>query len=209
MKSNQKMVVKLTNEISLTIYHKTAMGNLTDLWHDVARIYRSRTPGLANWLKSDRTQRFIKKTSELTGLPSDQLVHVTGRGRSAYTSAHLNVIIFAMEHIAPEINAIVINEFVHRRILDWRDESGDDFIELNAMMSAKALEVLGKPAHRGHYIQVARALKERIDPPSGDWNLATASQLAERDRIESLLTNFLKHGFVRDWEHLKELVETA
>jgi hypothetical protein len=38
------------------------------------------------------------------------------------------------------------------------------------------------------------------------WNAATAYQLSARTDAEKMLTNYVQMGFVRDWEHLKELI---
>ena len=205
MKTNQKMIVRLGAGLEMEVWHKSGMGNLTKLWEEVSRKERSRTPDLHKWVHSARTNRFLDSTSEIMGIPADALIEVKGKGRNSATWAHVNVVISAMAYLSPRVEAIVIAEFVRNRILEWRDESGDEFIELNAMLAAQAMDIIGRPASSGDYSLLAKIIRSRVSPQGPGWNLATASELAERARIESQLSSVLRLGLVSDWSQLKAL----
>lgn len=95
-------------------------------------------------------------------------------------------------------------------LLRWRDESGNDFIDLNAQVSISAEAAFGKPAHTGHYVALATILRRRVLPDGHPgWNNSTPAELQERSRIEDAMTTMIKAGVIGDWEHLKEIAEIA
>ena len=76
MKTDQKLVVNLGKGIQLEIFHKSGMGNLTDLWTSVSRVERAITPDLSKWTKSVRTQKFLETTAELLGVEKEGLLEI-------------------------------------------------------------------------------------------------------------------------------------
>ena len=202
-KSDFTMTVKLLGgEVFATT--KTHMIDLNRVF-DVANGLRiqEQKPMLrmGSWLSMDSTKEFINLVSEQIGRPAIE----TKRGKNGGTWVHLTVAIDAAMYLSAQMKFEIIQTFLEQKILDVRDESADRFIDLNAALALSAEEVLGKPAHRGHYITVARTLKERIGVE--DWNLASAQELRERARIEEALATMLRAGVVKDWDHLKELAE--
>ena len=95
--------------------------------------------------------------------------------------------------------------FVEGRILQWREDSGDEFINLNIAIDAYLPEREGKE-NTGIFIQVARQLKAKILNGEEVWNTATFNQLERRAKIEKDLCGFLKLGMIRNYEHLKEVI---
>ena len=96
--------------------------------------------------------------------------------------------------------------FINHKILTWRDDSGDEFINLNLAIDAYLPGREGKDSNQGLYINAAKILKEKIQPEENDWNKASYPKLELRTTIERKLCDFLRMGVVRDWEHLKELM---
>jgi len=72
----------------------------------------------------------------------------------------------------------------------------------------------GKSGNRGCYIQSAKMLRKKIFPEikedidSNIWNtnLATSDKQGLRADYEDKLVSFLEMDLVRDWDHLKELI---
>jgi len=203
MKTNQTMTIDFSLG-QLQVKHKTAMIEL-DGFIELVNKYRLKS-GLKqihfrDLMKRDSIQEFITLLGDKCYIPRK------GRAKG-YLSLELaiRIAIDMSPHFAKE----VIQIFIEHKILHLRDISGDNYIELNAMLALKAEEVLGKPAHKGHYINIAKKIKERVSKELGEvdnWNVATSAQLAERTRIEEALTTMLKAGVVHDWDHLKELVD--
>ena len=205
--SNMKdtlMRVTLSEGIEVKVWHSSAMVDLTTLWKDACRVSERVTiPSMHKWLSSTRTKILISEYEDLNDVTEGELVYIKGTGRNAKTWAHIDLVVSAMAFIDPKIEAAVTHEFVNNRVLAWRDDSGEQFKDLNALIAFKAISVLGKPSHRGHYIAIAKSIKTRCEV--ADWNLSSASQLKERTRIETALTVLLENDVVTDWEHLKEL----
>ncbi len=205
MKTNQKMTIVLPGNIIVNGNHKTETIDLSNLWHQTQLFAGKTNASLQKWLLTKKTQAFLSETSIATGIPIEKLVQVKGKGGAARTWAHINVCLSAMSYLSPKVEAYIINEFVKGHLFKWRDAGGDGYIELNATLALKAEDVLGKPAHKGHYITIAKTLKTRLEVI--DWNHATWKQQQKRTQLEDRLATMLKTGVVRDWDHLKELAE--
>ena len=61
--------------------------------------------------------------------------------------------------------------------------------------------------NKGVFIQVAKHLKAKLKPESDDWNMATHAQLEALAKIEKSLVQMLELGVVRDYAHLKALID--
>ena len=192
---------------SVTINHKTLMGDLRKLF-DVGNVYRIDAGRgalrMESWLSMDSVKEYIALVSERTSAPA----LVATRGRKGTTQAHLRVLLDAAMYLDAAFKDEVISAFVDNQILRWRDLSGDAFLDVNAALALNAETVLGKPAHQGHYIQMAKSIRAKLLPEDHlGWNYATAEQLRKRTEVEQTLVKLLQLGVVRDWEHLKELIE--
>jgi len=146
-------------------------------------------------LKRQSIQEFISLDNEMLKV---------GKGR-AKTYFHLELALRIAIELSPQFAKEVIETFINKKLTHLRDLGGDKYIELNDAVTAYAESILGKPAHKGHYITIAKLIKKRLGVE--DWNTAKPEQHAERMRIEQTIVSMLKTGVVRDWEHLKELVD--
>lgn len=193
----------------LRIDHKTSMGDVSDLFY-IGNQYR-KAKGLQDvtfqtWRVSPRTAEFAAVVSEHIGRPAFE----TSKGRGKRTKAHLYMLLDAATYLDPTFKLEVYETFVKGRMLEWRDDSGDDFLRMNAALDHCSEQVLGKPAHTGNYVTLAKILRKSIlgvEHPG--WNNATGEQLRARDTAERYLTRLIEDGLVRDWDHLKELAGKA
>ncbi len=136
----------------------------------------------------------------------------TKRGKGGGTWAHLYILLDAATFLDPDFKYQVYKTFVEGKLLQHRDESGDRYKPFN-MAIDQLPDRVGKD-NKWLYINAANLLAERLglpavsDMPVGvnRWNAATAHQLSDRADAEKMLTNYVQMGFVRDWEHMKELI---
>ena len=206
MKTNQVMTVAFEHG-TLSIEHKTAMGNLADVFTigNKYRVLAGKAPAnITHFCKSAGTQEFMASVAKKLGVPKETLLFTKGKGNSNRVIANIFIIIYAAEYLSPDFHMEVIDTFINSKLLTWRDELGDDFVTLNKEIAEHASGLLGKPAHCGHFITLAKIVNSRVGN-NVDWNMADAKQLKERDRIETGLTTVIKLGLVRDWEHLKQI----
>jgi hypothetical protein len=203
MKTDQLMKVSFQKG-DLLIFHKSRLGNLNQLFDigNAIRINEGKPQlPLTAWIQRQDVKEYIKYLKEKEGKD----VIIRKKGKNGGTYAHLFLLLDAAMALSPILKYEVHKTFIEHKILHLRDLSGDNYIELNAMIALKGEEVLGKPAHNGHYINIAKKIKKRLGVEN--WNVATSAQLAERTRIEEGLVTLLKAGVVKDWDHLKELVD--
>jgi hypothetical protein len=224
MKTNQKMLVTI-GEYTQPIEHLTMMGHLNPLW-DYGNGLRAakglRPLVMADWLRSQSTIEFIAEIEKKynveqlhiientkdghTKIYGDLACVRTKRGKSGGTWVHLYLLIDAAAALDAGFRLQVYDTFVTNRILQWRDDSGDEFVALNAAIDAYLPGRDGKD-NKGLFIQSAIKLKEKIAPDGESWNTANHNQLQRRTDVERNLVKLLQLGVVRDWEHLKELIE--
>jgi hypothetical protein len=133
----------------------------------------------------------------------------TTKGRNGGTMAHMYLAIYIAEQMSPEFHVKVIKTFVEGKLLEFRDYGGTEFKTLNAAID---LHLPGREnkTNTGCYIQAAKALRAKIlgpDAEAGDWDKATVSQTHARYEAEKKLSSFLEAKLVRDWDHLKSLID--
>ena len=190
----------------VNVFHNTAMGDLTQLWK-VGTIMRVNNgmavPQLNNFLQSQSTKDFIEVCERKTGKPC---IEVTGRGKNGRTWASIHMMIYAAEYLSTEFHFEVIDAFINNKILEWRDVSGNEFKALNIAID-NYLPNREEKSNKGIYINVARMLLKKVNPALSSWNDATADELRERAVIENKLVTTLHLGLIRDWEHMKEIIE--
>jgi len=127
-----------------------------------------------------------------------------GKGR-AKSYIRLDLAIRIAIDLSPDFAKEVIDVFLNQKLAHLRDEGGNEFMKLNDALTLYAESILGKQAHKGHYITIAKLLKKKLKVEN--WNYAEPYKHAERVRIETALVDMLKLGLVRDWEHLKEIID--
>jgi hypothetical protein len=219
MKTNQLMSVAFPQG-TLEIFHKTAMGNLTDLFSlgNKQRGKDDNAPvNMTLFLKSKSTEEFISALSEELGIDKNDVIKRKGRGRNSKTYAQLHFLIYCAEKLSPRFHVRVIDTFISHNILQIRDDGGNAFKALNVAIDAYLPEREGKESNRGIYIQCAKLLRDKvffdkdIDYPKDGlvWNsdYATYDKLQLRDKYEEKLITLLEMGVVRNYEHLKEFIE--
>ena len=206
MKTNQTMSVSVFDGV-LHIEHLTGYGSLTDVFTigNQSRVVLGKKPAqLTSFLNSDRTKEYIEAAKQSWGLAD--LVYVKGKGNTKTTMAHISILIYAAEYLSSTFHAEVIKTFVQDRILEYRDESGDEFSILNRYIDQYLPGRDGK-SNKGIYINVAKAIKSKVQPDGDSWNTASAYQLRKRYEIEKTLTDVLRLNVIRDWEDLKTVIE--
>ena len=207
MKTDQRMSVALCNDV-IRVWHKSQMGSLTDLFRvgNAVRMAEGKTAAnITHFVRSERTQEFLSVMSKELAIPVDEIIKTVGRGKAARTEAGLHFLIYAAEYLSPTFHFYVIDTFINSKILAYRDDSGDQFKALNISIDNHLPDREGKD-NKGVYIQVAKLIKNKIEPEDDNWNSATAEQLRERTRIEQKLVDYLEMGFIKDWEHLKQVI---
>lgn len=209
MKTDQLMKLKLFNK-EFEIFHNSMYGNLNQLLlaGNQSRIDEGNAPlQLASFLNSKQCQDRINLIENDDSVHCDKrgAVYKTGRSVNTKTQAHILVLLLAAEVISSKFHYELHKKIVSERLLENRDESGDEFMALNINIDGYLPGREEKSSNKGVYIQIAKLIKENIKPNGNDWNTANAEQLKRRVKVEQTLCVMLKHELVRDFEHLREL----
>jgi hypothetical protein len=204
MKTNQLMNIAFsTGEVE--VFHKTSMGNLSQLWSagNVSRHAEGKSPAnLSTFLSSNKTQEFMREVERNI---DSKCFEVNGRGRNRKTWANIHVMVYAAEYLSVGFHFEVIDTFINNKVLTLRDESGDQFKALNHCIDLYLPERDGKN-NKGVFIQAAKLIKNRISEDLLSWNDATADQLRERLRIENGISEALRLGFIVNYDHMKTII---
>ena len=213
MKTDQLMTVCFPQG-DLHISHKSMMGSLTDLFSIGNKIRVMEGKGIANmtlFVNSASTKEFISIICEEQACHPDSVITKTGRGKSSRTEANLHLLIYAAEYLSTRFHYQVIDTFITGKLLQLRDDGGDEFGVLNRAIDRYLPGREGKASNQGCYINIAKVIRRRCNlvKPENDetWNQSLANKDAQLARYEMQhkLVNLLELGLVRDWEHLKEL----
>jgi hypothetical protein len=205
MKTNQLMNIAF-NSGTVEVFHKTAMGNLTQLWSagNGLRLNEGKSvANLSNFLKSAKTVEFMAALSSQGIVP----IETTGVGNTKRTWACLELMIYAAEYVSVAFHVEVIQTFIKGKILDFRDESGDNFKAMNIAIDSYLPEREGKD-NKGVRIQIAKQIRHKVNPELINWNLANADELKFRCEIEDRITSILKLDLINNYEHLKAIVNS-
>lgn len=206
MKTNQLMNIAFKSG-NVQVFHKTAMGDLTQLWRvgNISRVGAMAAPAdLSKFLKSEKTKRFIAVCERNND--GNQCVAITGRGKNSRTWASIHMMIYAAEYLSEDFHYEVIDMFINNKILEYRDVSGDEFKALNIAIDNYLPDREGKN-NKQIYINVARAMRSKVGLKLPSWNEATADQLRARGNVENQLTTFLRMGFIKDYDHMMQVLE--
>ena len=231
MKTNQLMQVTI-GQYTQPIEHKTMMGHLNALW-DYGNGLRA-LKGLApldqkDWLRSPQTRELFlalqrkhgtqdvigvmpplekdeKGRTKISDITKDNPFIKTKRGTGGGTWVHLYLLLDAASWLDADFKLELYDTFINNKILQWREDGGDEFINLNIAIDAYLPEREGKD-NTGIFIQVAKQLKAKILSSEDTWNTASFPQLEKRAKLEKDLCNYLRLGMIRNYEHLKEVIE--
>jgi len=228
METNQGMYVRI-GEYTQPIEHKTMMGALNPLWDygNGLRALKGLEPlRMDLWLRSqsvmETTQAIHKKYNYASrvvinsdgkfSLDSETPYIKTKRGKGGGTFVHLYLMLKAAAHLDSDFEIQLYDTFIKSKILENRDSSGDLFKKLNVLLDLYLHSTQASNTHR--HIQLAKIIREKCELPAGTedvatWNATQANSEAQLKRVkmEETLCNLLVLGVVRDWEHLKELVQ--
>ncbi|MNQ15591.1 hypothetical protein D3C85_285640 [compost metagenome] len=161
------------------------------------------------FLSSKELAEYVDAAAEEWNLPSEHFIAREGRGRSTRTFVHASVALLAAETMNPRFHAHVHKVFIEGKLLEFRELGGTEFKTLNAAIDQYLPGRDGKD-NKGVFINVAKAVRERIFGAGAGpdcWNTATVDQTHMRYEWENKLSTMLRLGVVRDYEHLKELIE--
>ena len=176
---------------------------------NVWRTQRGLPPkSLKDLIYTQSFSEFKKAVSKIKGIPEENLMNVV-RGRSGRTMAHLHLAIYVAEQISSHFHVMVIDTFIEGKLLEFRELGGTEFKNLNAAIDLYLPDRQGKD-NKGVYMQIAKLLRTKLlgkDAEAGDWAVASVAQTHSRYDFERRLVDFLRMGVVRDYPHLKELVE--
>lgn len=205
MKTNQLMKVAFSHG-EVEVFHKTAMGSLTQLWNcgNTIRGLNGKSPAnLSRFLKSSSTVEFISIAEKESGCKAFE---VTGRGNTKRTWASMHLMIYAAEYLSAQFHYEVIDTFIKGKLLDYRDESGDNFKAMNVAIDNNLPGRAGKD-NKGLRIQIAKKIKHKVNPEIVSWNFASSEDLRYRSDLEDKITMLLSMGLVDSYDHLKELID--
>jgi hypothetical protein len=194
----------LNSEIK--VFNKTPMSNLTNLWAvgNAIRLSKGKSLSkLAQFLKKESTLEFIEEGKKR----GKTCVHVSGKGPSSRTWASVELMMHAARYLDTAFHLEVIDLFITNKILEYRDSGGDKFKALNVTIDRCLPGREDKDSNKGIYMHVAKLIREKCGLGDRSWNAATADELRMRDDCENRIADWLDMGLVRDWDHLKELIE--
>jgi hypothetical protein len=155
-------------------------------------------------------QSFLLAASKVYNIPAADMFTVVGKGGQARTMGHVAIAIFVAEQMSPEFHVQVIKTFIEGKLLEFRELGGTEFKNLNAAIDLYLPDRIGKD-NKGCYINAAKILRKRLIGQEEDvsWAQATVAQIHSRYAAEKYAVQLLSDGFVRDWEHLKEVLEKS
>lgn len=136
MKTNQLMNVAFSSG-DVEVFHKTKMGNLTQLWKvgNLVRLQGGQSvANLTSFMNSASTKKFIEIVESKT---SERCFENTGSGNKKRTWANMHLMIYAAEYLSPEFHFEVIDTFISGKLLELRDDGGDAFNSITHMIDTK------------------------------------------------------------------------
>jgi hypothetical protein len=164
---------------------------------------------MATFLNSVTLSEYVEAASIVWSRDKELFVRKVGKGNKTRTMVHVSVALLAAEQISPMFHATAHRTFIENQLLEFRGMGGTEFKQLNAAIDIYLPGRDGKD-NSGIYIQCAKAVRARLlgkDAVAGDWDKATVAQIHSRYETEKTLVGFLRAGVVRDYEHLKELID--
>jgi len=164
---------------------------------------------LGSFLNSKGLSEYIDAACKEWGLSEDSFVKRVGKGKYTRTMVHLSVAILAAEYISPVFHARVHREFIEGKLLEFRSLGSTEFTTLNAAIDQYLPGREGKD-NKGVFIGVAVKLREKIlgkGATTESWNKAPVGQTQLRFDIEKKLSWSLKAGLIKDYDHLKAVIE--
>ncbi|HAF7517915.1 TPA: KilA-N domain-containing protein [Salmonella enterica subsp. enterica serovar Enteritidis] len=161
---------------------------------------------LAQILKTDDCKNFMRVCEEETGIVPLK----TSRGRNGKTWLCLHLAVYIAEQYSAYFHFLVIDRFITQRQVELRNIGAVSFVELNAAVSRMIERTEGRIGHSGHFIQVAKAIKESIDIREvtgfDTWDSQDAKTNQLRSEIQKSMVTLLDMEAVNSWDELKEAI---
>ncbi len=221
MKTNQLMTIAFKYG-EIQIFNKTKMADLTQTF-TVGNAYRimngEKAINFTLFMNSKATKNFINEIAMQQGINPDEVIKHNGKkGKASKTYANLHFVIYTAMQLSPKFQYEVIDIFINSRILEFRDQGGNDFKRLNKLIDTleDRTKELKPKGNRGCYIQVSKMLREKIftkeelESVEGNiWNssLALKHHQELREEYETKLCSAIELGLIKTYSHLKEVIE--
>ncbi len=161
---------------------------------------------LAQILKTDDCKNFMRVCEEETGIVPLK----TSRGRNGKTWLCLHLAVYVAEQYSAYFHFLVIDRFITQRQVELRNIGAVSFVGLNAAVSRMLERTEGRIGHSGHFIQVAKAIKESIDIREvtgfDTWDSQDAKTNQLRSEIQKSMVTLLDMEAVNSWDELKETI---
>ena len=179
--------------------------NLTSLSKEVNRIRNANGKSdyqLGAFLNSKMLADYLCAAAEEWNIPESSLLFRAKKSVGA-TICHTSIAVLFVESADVKLKAKM-----HKALIaDWNHaherQGGTEFKRLNATM-AENLQ-----CGKDEFDQIAKLIRSRIlgdDAKTEDWNKASVPQIHLRYDWENKICEMLRLGVVRDYPHLKELV---
>lgn len=132
------------------------------------------------------------------------------RGRNGSTFACLHLAVYIAEQYSTYFHFLVIDRFITQRQVELRNIGAVSFVELNAAVSRMLERTEGRIGHSGHFIQVAKTIKESVDIREvtgfDTWDSQDAKTNQLRSDIQKALVTLLDMEAINTWGELKETI---
>lgn len=154
-------------------------------------------------------ERRLTESSRLLKAIVSPLI-ITKEGRGGGTQAHLYLLLEAAGKLDAKLRLQMYKTFVEGKLLQWRDESGDSFKEMNKCidmyLSRQRPDGTVRESNERVFRHCAIMIKNKINPDGDSWNTASYEQLKWRQELQADIQKFLRLGYVKDFEGLKSLI---
>ena len=151
---------------------------------------------------------FHTAASKEWNIPKEEMFMRVGRGSQLRTMVHFSLAVYVAEQLSPEFHAKVIKTFIEGKLLEFREQGGTEFKNLNAAIDLYLPDRIGKD-NKGCYINAAKILRKRLlgVEEGVSWDSATVAQTQTRFDLETLVVRMMAGGYVKDWNQLKNVLE--
>ncbi len=163
---------------------------------------------MPSFLKSKTVEDYLQAASLEWNVPVESFIRREGKGNNTRTYVHLSLAVLAAESLSPRFHAYVHKTFIEGKLLEYRELGGTEFKKLNAYIDLYLPEREGRD-NKGIFINVAKLIRNKVlgeDKTTEDWNSATAAATHCRYEYENTLCTLLKLNVVKNYDHLKELI---
>ncbi len=156
---------------------------------DLVAVYKKETGDykkqLQNYWRTQTTKDFLKKLAQEEGVEESDLVKTARWGKDRGTLVHPYLFVDIALWLSTDFKYVAIS-WICDRLVEYRNLSGDNFMEMNAMLDKE----FGIGAEIWIYKAIASTIAGAIGIPCGQWEDATEKQLRDRHELQSLITMY-------------------